>query len=112
MGQLFGDATTAMPTPATLPERESLMGIGSPVPSLDIRRGSPGVFGAGNAIPGLNIEPPTVSVENGKPQVSNGKNENNRSEGFGSWVARTLGRGSAKGNGTDPSYKRLGQDDD
>ncbi|KAI9699376.1 MAG: hypothetical protein M1836_002987 [Candelina mexicana] len=112
MDQLFGDATTAMPTPATLPERESLMGVGSPVPSLDIRRGSPGVFGVGNAIPGLNIEPPTVSVENGKPQLANGKKENDHTEGFGSWVARTLRRGHAKGDGTDPRYKRLGQDAD
>ena len=57
MDQLFGDATTAMPTPQQEAEVEALMSASrSPVPSLDIRQ--PGNFTADNAIPGLNINPP------------------------------------------------------
>ncbi|KAJ6186332.1 hypothetical protein N7519_007633 [Penicillium mononematosum] len=52
MNDLFGDASTAMPTPATQGERGSLMGAGSPVPSLDLRR-QYGQFGAESSIPGL-----------------------------------------------------------
>ncbi|KAJ5928023.1 Mitochondrial substrate/solute carrier [Penicillium verhagenii] len=57
MNVLFGDASTAMPTPATDGERGSLIGGGSPVPSLDIRRPY-GQFGTESAIPGLDIDPP------------------------------------------------------
>lgn len=57
MDALFGDAATAMPTPATQAEHGSLMGAGSPVSSLDIR-GQQGQFGAESAIPGLDINPP------------------------------------------------------
>ena len=104
MNALFGDATTAMPTPATQAESASLMGIGSPVPSLDIRRGPPGQFNAESAIPGLDIDPPHVNVHNGKPQIGN----DNRSEGIGGWISRMVGKGQ-KGEGEE--YSRLGQDE-
>ncbi|KAI9788890.1 MAG: hypothetical protein M1833_002796 [Piccolia ochrophora] len=110
MDELFGDATTAMPTPATQGERGSLMGVGSPIPSLDIRRNGPG-----QAIPGLDIDPPHVNVENGKPQYGNDDVGSHR-EGVGGWISRMVknSKGDNKGgNGAGGQYRRLdGRDDD
>ncbi|KAL8950529.1 MAG: hypothetical protein Q9222_003439 [Ikaeria aurantiellina] len=114
MDQLFGDATTAMPTPAQHAEVESLMSARSPVPSLDIRRG-PGHFTADNAIPGLDINPP--QAQDGKAGGNN-KEETPKREGLGGWISRMANRGGSnkkesKGaNGDTGSYRRLGQDDD
>lgn len=108
MNALFGDATTAMPTPATQAERGSLMGAGSPS-SLDIRGGSsqPGVFSADAAIPGLDIDPPVVDLDaDGKPR---GRSEN--AEGLGGWIGRMVSRtrreSSARGQ-----YGKVGQAED
>lgn len=109
MNSLFGDATSQMPTPATLAEAESLFsGHGSPVPSLDIRRG-PGID---NAIPGLDINPPPVQVEGGKPQFS--KDSDNQSEGVGGWISNLVKRskGNGEGDSQSGSYRRVNQDDE
>lgn len=119
MDQLFGDATTAMPTPAQHAEVESLMGLRSPVPSLDIRRGGPGQFSADSAIPGLDLNPPVgaESQENGKGGDDAG-NGGQRSEGIGGWISRLARRGSGKdgggkaGGGGEGAYRRLGQDEE
>jgi hypothetical protein len=111
MDALFGDATTAMPTPATIAERESLVGIGSPVPSLDIRRGGPG---PASAIPGLDIDPPIVSVHNGKPQYTK-NDDGNGNEGFGGWISRMVSRSKGEegnGNGQSGTYRALDQGED
>lgn len=116
MDQLFGDATTAMPTPAQHAEVESLMSNRSPVPSLDIRRGLPGNFSADHAIPGLDINPPddgTKGAENGKA----GGEDDAKSEGIGGWISRLARRGSGKdgagrGKAQDGEYRRLGQDEE
>lgn len=117
MDQLFGDATTAMPTPAQQAEVESLMSNRSPVPSLDIRRGFPGSFSADHAIPGLDINPPDDitkgSRENGKPS----EGEEAKSEGIGGWISRLARRGSGRdrgdgGKSSDGEYRRLGQDEE
>ena len=109
---LFGDATVAMPTPAQHAEVESLMSsVGSPVPSLDIRRGALGNLGPDNAIPGLDINPPGVAVEDGKHQLP----EEPRSEGIGGWISRLTSRTKKDGNtshGEAGAYRRLGQYDD
>ena len=107
MDQLFGDATTAMPTPAQQAEVDSLMSARSPVPSLDIRRGQFGNLGADNAIPGLDINPP--NAQDGKPA------EETRSEGIGGWISRLANRGRNEGkgsNGLAGNYKRLDQDEE
>ena len=121
MDQLFGDATTAMPTPAQHAEVESLMsGARSPVPSLDIRRGN---FTADNAIPGLDINPPDGAAENGKQQKMPSEAQTNSGDGggggLGGWISRLVSRsrgdgkkgsgGSGRGGG---AYGRLGQDED
>ncbi len=112
MDLLFGDATTAMPTPAQHAEVESLMsGVGSPVPSLDIRRGIPGKLGPDNAIPGLDINPPNAPVEDGKPRLP----DESRSEGIGGWISRMTNRSKKDdktSNGEAGAYRRLGQYDD
>ena len=111
MDQLFGDATTAMPTPAQHAEIDSLMGVRSPVPSLDIRREGrgPGNFTADNAIPGLDINPPHVhdgdSKGSDKPAA--------KSEGLGGWISRMTQRTKGEGKGDNGGqYGRLQDQDD
>ena len=108
MSTLFGDATTAMPTPAQQAEVDSLMSARSPVPSLDIRRDGrgPGNFTADNAIPGLDINPPD-------PDGRASDKAAPKSEGLGGWISRlaqrTRGEGKRdKGGG----YGRLTDQDD
>lgn len=108
MDQLFGDATTAMPTPAQHAEVDSLMSARSPVPSLDIRREGrgPGQFTTDNAIPGLDINTQKGDVQKqDKPST--------KGEGLGGWISRltqrTQGEGKKNGSG---GYGRLQDQDD
>lgn len=119
MDQLFGDATTAMPTPAQEAEIESLMSASrSPVPSLDIRR--PGTFTSDNAIPGLDINPPKAAEDEGAQTTTR---NGDAGEGIGGWISRIVSRnkgdkggsggGSGGGGGSQAGmYRRLGQEDD
>jgi len=124
MDALFGDATTAMPTPATRAETGSLMGAKSPVPSMDLRRGIQGAgpsngngIGPSNAIPGLDIDPPHVSIVNGKPQYAVEEDSN---EGVGGWISRMVNRtkngdgGSVRSgrSGRSASYRPLDQEEE
>lgn len=104
MDAIFGDATTAMPTPAQHAEVDSLMSARSPVPSLDIRRGQYGNLGADAAIPGLDINPPN----DGKAQAES------RSEGIGGWISRLASRSRTNGKRANEAgnYKRIDQSDD
>lgn len=117
MNALFGDATTAMPTPATQAERGSLMGVGSPA-SLDIRRGSPqpGVFSANDAIPGLDIDPPDLETgPDGKPIIGSNQRgrADSRNEGIGGWIGRMVSQSRREGdNNGKGRYGRIGQDED
>ncbi|KAH8657058.1 hypothetical protein BGZ60DRAFT_384256 [Tricladium varicosporioides] len=117
MDSLFGDATTAMPTPVARAETGSLLGANSPVPSMDLRRGIQGTpgFGPSSAIPGLDIDPPHVSIKNGKPQYSESVNEN-EGEGVGGWISRMVnrnkdGEGSIR-SGRSGKYKAVDQDEE
>lgn len=108
MDSIFGEATSTMPTPATQAERGSLMGVGSPVPSLDIRRGPPM-----DGFPGFNIDPPSKSVESSKYQTPESKPGKN---GVGGWITRMVQRGRG-GNREDAGrgvqYRRLeGEEND
>jgi hypothetical protein len=106
MDAIFGDATSVMPTPATLAEAESLFSRGSPVPSLDIRRQN---ITADHAIPGLDIEPP-IPPKNGKGAKAEGES----SEGLGGWISNIVKRAKGNGEGDSQSgrYRRLDQDDE
>ena len=118
MDMLFGDATTAMPTPITRAEEGSLMGVNSPVPSMDLRRGMQGGgpgngLGPASAIPGLDIDPPHVSIVNGKPQYAE---EEGNGEGVGGWISRMVNRAGGdsssvrSGRSANGKYKPLDQD--
>lgn len=115
MNALFGDATTAMPTPATQAE-ERLMGeVGSPS-SIDIRRGTPtpGAFSASDAIPGLDIDPPDITIgPDGKP-VDSSRGRSANGEGLGGWIGRMVSR-TREGRSASASkgrYGKVDQDDD
>lgn len=120
MDVLFGDATTAMPTPSVRAENVSLLGggISSPVPSMDLRRGiiggGPSNIGASNAIPGLDIDPPHVSIVNGKPQYAASVANSDAGEGVGGWISRMVKRtkGDDAESITSGLYKPLDQDDE
>lgn len=114
MDLLFGDASTAI-TPATQGERGSLMGAGSPVPSLDIRR-QYGQLGPESAIPGLDIDPPNVSNEAAvKPRSPPSQEDTgSRSDGIGRWFSSLVSRrkDSQHEVHNTSQYKRLGQDEE
>jgi len=117
MNALFGDATTAMGTPASGRHGGSVSG--SPVPSLRI-----GEHDTDSALPGLDIEPPSVTIKDGKPilsrrgsassimsQVSSIR-EGIREEGLGGWISNMVNR-NQNGDSTDGNgkYKRVDEDD-
>ncbi|KAJ5095155.1 Mitochondrial substrate/solute carrier [Penicillium argentinense] len=117
MNLLFGDASTAMPTPATEGERGSLMGAGSPVPSLDINnnRRPPGQFGSESAIPGLDIDPPSFASpdaagKSGRPG-SHRLGSSSRGEGFGGWISNMVGRNRGASTSSRSQYRQVGQDE-
>ena len=116
MNALFGDATTAMPTPVAEAERGSLMGVGSPA-SMDIRRASPqlGHFAASDAIPGLDIDPPEMETgANGQPIPSSRGRSDQAREGFGGWIGRMVSRtrNRERSDSTRGQYGRIHQDDE
>jgi len=102
MNSLFGDATTIAPTPETIAEAESLFsGNRSPVGSF--RLGD-----QGEPIPDLDLQPPDVEIQDGKPILS----KDEHGEGVGGWISNVVKR--AKGeeqNGSSSGYKRVGQED-
>lgn len=112
MNVLFGDTSTAMPTPATEGERGSLIGAGSPVPSLDIRRPYSPV-GAEIAIPGLDIDPPSLHSESRDGPSKSGQAGSHpgssRGEGIGGWISKMVNRQRSPSG---QSYRRLEQGDD
>jgi hypothetical protein len=117
MNALFGDATTAMPTPASQAERGSLIGIGSPA-SIDIRQNTaaqPGTFNTDAAIPGLDIDPPEVGYgEDGKPLLERRGRTTKRDgeEGVGNWISRMASRTKKESPAANRGdYGRLDQDE-
>jgi len=113
MNALFGDATTAMPTPATQGEHGSLMGAGSPVSSLDIRR-QHGQFGPESAIPGLDIDPPNLHhADSSRPSHSVSQEDSSRrAEGIGGWISNMINYHKGSGAKVDGrQYRRIEQDE-
>jgi hypothetical protein len=114
MDVLFGDATTALPTPQGRTEGGAL--LNSPVPSMDLRgRYRPEPLTASNAIPGLEINPPEVSIKNGKPQYTK---DGEDGDGVGGWISRMVNRtrgesstGSTR-SGRSAQYKQVGQQEE
>lgn len=105
MNSLFGDASTAAPTPQTLAEAESLFsGNRSPIGSFRLGE-------QGEPVPDMDpLQPPDVNVEGGKPMLS--KDNESQKEGVGGWISNLVKRnkdGEANGSG---KYKRLGDDEE
>lgn len=110
MNSIFGDATTIAPTPETLAEAESLFSR-SPVPSLHL--GDNGDAPQDSNIPDLEIDPPAVEIENGKPLFSKAK-DSDAQEGLGGWISGLVkGKGENGGSGAGSGrYRRVGQEDE
>jgi hypothetical protein len=105
MNSIFGDATTIAPTPETLAEAESLFsGNRSPVPELRL---------GDDRVPDMDLTPPDVEVQDGKPIINDGKS----GEGVAGWISNMSERirrggndnASASGSG---KYRRVGQGDE
>lgn len=117
MDKLFGDAASAISTPAMTGETAALV-PGSPVSSMDLRRGVPDSLEAGigpsRGMPRLDLDPPAMSVRQGKPQYS-ADPPNDSSNG---WVSRMLKRGRGRGQKASDDdtggsrYKPLDQQDE
>ena len=106
MNSLFDDATTAAPTPQTLAEVESLFsGNRSPVPSFRLADDS----NQDTQVPDLDIDPPALDVEDGKPII-----KERPSEGLGGWISNIVKKGKGDEDGASGSgkYKRINDDDE
>jgi hypothetical protein len=103
MNSIFGDATTAAPTPATLAEAESLFsGHRSPVPPFSLGQEHP---------PEMDLQPPDVEIQNGKAVLS--KDTASDREGVGGWISNLVKNNKAEGNSSGSGkYQRVGQEDD
>lgn len=103
MNELFGDATTRHPTPASHGPQSNYSDTFSPVP---------GAHGPDSAIPGLDIDPPEVSVRDGKAVFNDANSETK--EGVGGWISNLASRNRQKaGEGNSSGgYERVEQDDD
>ena len=71
MNSLFGDATTMAPTPETLAEAESLFSGRSPPTSFRLNNDDQNV-------PDVDLAPPDVEVQNGKPHARQGQRKRAR----------------------------------
>ena len=105
MNSIFGDATTAAPTPATLAQAESLFsGNRSPVPSFRLGDGDDN---NDSGVPDIDLGP---DDEDQKPLMSKGSDD----EGVGGWISSIAKRGKgerdANGSGSG-KYSRVGQDE-
>lgn len=108
MNTLFGDATTAAPTPETLAEAESFFsGTRSPVPSFRLG----GDDNDDTQVPDIDLAP---DDEDQKPLMS-GKDDNGGGEGVGGWISsiakRSKGNGDANGGSGSGKYQRVEGED-
>jgi hypothetical protein len=115
MNALFGDATTALGTPASHASQSRDRGGGSPVPSLRL-----GEHGADSAIPGLDIEPPPVEIRDGKFIPSRRGSDassimssiREQGEGLGGWISGMVNRNqNGESDGKGGKYKPVNDDE-
>ena len=100
MNSIFGDATTAAPTPATLREAESLFSDSrSPIPPMRLGDDS-------DHVPDMDLQPPEVEVEDGRPVF--GRDREAKGEGAGGWISNIANRGAQSGG----RYSRVDQGED
>lgn len=131
MNALFGDATTATATPVSRAADSHSIRGGS-ISGANRRSESPsslrlGSHGADMAVPGLDIEPPAVTIKNGRPVLSLRQNSDAssvlsavsaiRTEGLGGWISNMVQRGNKGedgegGSGGSGKYRRIEGDGD
>ncbi|PSK43609.1 hypothetical protein B9Z65_7123 [Elsinoe australis] len=106
MNSLFGDATTAAPTPQQIAEAESFFSGRSPVPSFHL-----GDDERENPIPNMDLNPPEPG-EDAKNSVSKGREGG---EGVGGWISNLVKKGkpsdSRNGAGSG-KYRRIADDEE
>lgn len=112
MDAIFGEDSKAFGTPTMRGEIGSLIGRSSPEPSMDYRRGIFEQSGTGatpsNAVPDLDIDPPPVSIRNGRPQYTEGHKNGERA---GGWISRIWSRNRGNdGSGQSGKYRPLEQE--
>lgn len=113
MNRLFNDAgPSEMPTPQTnRGEAGSLIRNGSPIPSMDLRRGSPGPYLQGDNDPNLDVDPPHVAIRNGRPRYSK-KSSGDTTPSIMSRMTEMF-RGDRTASGSrDGRYRSVGQQED
>ena len=106
MNSIFGDATTAAPTPEVIAEAESqISGTRSP---LSFRLGEEG----GN-VPDMDLQPPDADEQDDRTMTN--KDSSSQREGVGGWIGNLVrhGRKGSDANGSaSGKYRRVEQDDD
>jgi sugar porter (SP) family MFS transporter len=109
MDSLFGDAT-AFATPASRAENGSLLGTPSALPQREPGDDYFGDVRGSSPLPDLDITPPNVTIEDGRPQYSRSRESG---DGVGGWLTRIM-KARRSGSSTPDSrrYKPLGQRED
>lgn len=98
MNSIFGDATTAAPTPATLAEAESLFSSQrSPVPSFSLGQEQP---------PDMDLQPPEVKIQDGKPTLT--KDTSSEREGARGWIGNLVKNNNGDNGSGSGRYQRVG----
>lgn len=83
------------------------------MPSMDLRHArTGGALGPDSAIPGLDIDPPQVTIRNGKPLYESSIADSDHGSGVGGWISRMVKGKDDEGKGANGRYKALGQDED
>ena len=113
MNRLFNDAgPSEMPTPQTTRgETGSLIRNGSPVSSMDLRRGSPALYVQGDNDSNLDIDPPHVDIRNGRPRYSKKSSGDTAPSIMSRMTGMLRGDRSASGS-RDGRYRPVGQQED
>ena len=116
MNRLFNDAPPSeMPTPQSIRgETGSLIRNGSPIPSMDLRRGSPAPKGKGQADneSNMDVDPPHVDIRDGVPRYSSRKASGDATRGLMSRMTSWARSGGSASGARDGRYKPLDQQDD
>lgn len=113
MNRLFNDAgPSEMPTPQiNRGETGSLIRNGSPIPSMDLHRGSPAPYLSGDNDSNLDVDPPHVDIRNGRPRYSK-KGSGDTTPSIMSRMTGIFRGDRSASNSRDGRYRPVGQQED
>ena len=109
MNSIFGDASTAAPTPAMEAEAESLFSRDSrsnrsPSSSFRLAQND-------EQVPDMDLQPPDVKIQDGKPVLSSDAGSD--TEGVGGWISKIAKKAKGEEDGGKGRYGRVaGQEED